>query len=98
MARLSKKKKKKGKLGSGKPYDGCSQVEVTLVIPVVSWGWRRDEGEEEERIVRRDIEVGTYNPHIRGCDCVNHRILHPVQGLESGRRGGEVRVMTHVRV
>jgi hypothetical protein len=48
--------------------------------------------------VRRDIEVGTYNPHIRGCDCVNHRILHPVQGLESGRRGGEVRVMTHVRV
>ena len=50
MARLKKKKEKKGKLGSGKPYDGCSEVEVTLVIPVVSWGWRRDEGEEEERI------------------------------------------------
>jgi hypothetical protein len=33
-----------------------------------------------------------------GCDCVNHRILHPVQGLESGRGGGEVRVMTHIRV
>jgi len=25
-------------------------VEVTLDIPVVSWEWRRDEGEEEERI------------------------------------------------
>jgi hypothetical protein len=48
--------------------------------------------------VRRDNEVGTNNPHIRGCDCVNHRILHPVQGLESGREGGEVRVMTHIRV
>ena len=41
--------------------------------------------------MRRDIEVGTNNPHIRGCDCVSHRILHPVQGLESGRGGGEVR-------
>jgi hypothetical protein len=37
----------------------------------------------------------TNNPHIRGCDCVNHRIPHPVQGLERGRGGGEVRVMTH---
>ena len=36
-------------LGSDKPYDGCSEVEVTLDIPVVSWGWR----------VRRGIEVGT---------------------------------------
>ena len=45
-----KKKEKKGKLGSGKPYDGCIEVEVTLVIPVVSWGRRRDDGEEEERI------------------------------------------------
>jgi hypothetical protein len=42
--------------------------------------------------------VGTDNPHISGCDCVNHRIIHPVQGLESGRGGGEVRVMTHIRV
>jgi len=25
-------------------------VEVTLHIQVVSWEWRRDEGEEEERI------------------------------------------------
>ena len=50
MARLKKKKEKNGELGSGKPYDGCSEVEVTLDIPVVSWGWRRDEGEEEERI------------------------------------------------
>ena len=50
MARLKNKKEKKGELGSGKPYDGCSEVEVTLDIPVVSWGWRRDEGEEEERI------------------------------------------------
>jgi hypothetical protein len=49
MARL-KKKEKKGELGSGKPYDECSEVEVTLDIPVVSWGWRWDEGEEEERI------------------------------------------------
>ena len=43
-------KEKKGELGSGKPYDGCSEVELTLDIPVVSWEWRRDEGEEEERI------------------------------------------------
>jgi hypothetical protein len=54
MARLKKKKErereKRGELGSGKPYDGCSEVEVTLDIPVVSWGWRRDEGEEEDRI------------------------------------------------
>jgi hypothetical protein len=40
--------------------------------------------------VSRDNEVGkTDNPHIRWCDCVNHRILHPVQGLESGRGGGK---------
>jgi hypothetical protein len=53
MARLKTKERereKKGELGSGKPYDGCSEVEVTLDIPVVSWGWRRDEGEEEDRI------------------------------------------------
>ena len=51
MARLTKKKKeKKGELGSGKPYNEGSEVEVTLDIRVVSWGWRRDEGEEEERI------------------------------------------------
>ena len=54
MARLIKKKKeKKGELGSGKPYDGCREVllcKVTLDIPVVSWEWRRDEGEEEERV------------------------------------------------
>jgi hypothetical protein len=30
------KKKKKGELGSGKPYDDRSEVEVTLDIPVVS--------------------------------------------------------------
>ena len=49
MARLTKKKvEKKGELGSGKPYDGCREVEVTLDIPVVSWGWWQDEGEEEE--------------------------------------------------
>ena len=48
MARLTQKKvEKKGELGSGKPYDGCREVEVTLDIPVVSWEWRRDEGEEE---------------------------------------------------
>jgi hypothetical protein len=41
---------KKGELGSGKPYDECSEVEVTLDIPVVSWGWWWDDGEEEERI------------------------------------------------
>ena len=50
MARLKKKKEKKGELGSGKPYDERSEVKVTLDIQVVSWGWRRDEGEEEERI------------------------------------------------
>ena len=55
MARLTrrtykKKRRKKRELGSGMPYDECGEVEVTLDIPVVSWGWRRDEGEEEERI------------------------------------------------
>jgi hypothetical protein len=50
MARLKKKKEEKEELGSGKPYDECSKVQVTLDIPVVFWGWRRDEGEEEERI------------------------------------------------
>ena len=45
-----KKVEKKGELEFGKPYDGCSEVEVTLDIPVVSWGWLRDEGEEEEWI------------------------------------------------
>jgi hypothetical protein len=49
MARLTKKKKeKKGELGSGKPYNEYSEKEVTLDIPVVSWGWWQDEGEEEE--------------------------------------------------
>ena len=55
MARLKKKKsererEKKGELGSGKPYNGCREVEVTLDVPVVSWGWRQDEGKEEDRI------------------------------------------------
>ena len=50
MARLKQKKEKKGELGSGKPYDECSEVVVTLDIPVVSWGRRWDEGGEEERI------------------------------------------------
>ena len=56
MARLKKKKERKGKLGSGKPYDGCIEVEVTLVIPVVSWGWQLDEGEEEKKNV---LFIGT---------------------------------------
>jgi hypothetical protein len=29
---------------------------------------------------------------------MNRRILHPAQGLESGRVGGEVSVMTCIRV
>jgi hypothetical protein len=29
---------------------------------------------------------------------MNRRILNPVQGLESVRDGGEVRVMTYIRV
>ena len=39
MAKLTLKKQKKGgggELGSGKPYDECSEMEVALVIPVVS--------------------------------------------------------------
>jgi hypothetical protein len=54
MARLKKERERererKGELVSGKPYDGCSEVEVALDIPVVSWGWRRDEGQEEDQI------------------------------------------------
>jgi hypothetical protein len=50
MARLKKKGGPQGEGGSGKPYDECSEVEVTLGIPVVSWGWLWDDGEEEERI------------------------------------------------
>ena len=63
-----KKKEKKGELGSGgsgKPYDECSEVEVTLDIPVVSWGWRRDEGEEEERI-RTEEQVVRQKEEPRG--------------------------------
>jgi hypothetical protein len=52
----------------------------------------------DTRRVRRDDDMRTNNPHIRVCDCVNHRILHPVQSLESVRGGGEVRVMTYIRV
>jgi hypothetical protein len=29
---------------------------------------------------------------------MNRRVLNPAQGLESGRDGGEVRVMTFIRV
>jgi hypothetical protein len=29
---------------------------------------------------------------------MKRRILNPAQGLESGRGGGEVRVMTYIRV
>ena len=32
------KKNEKGELGSGKPYDECSEMEVGLDIPVVSGG------------------------------------------------------------
>ena len=45
-----KKEKGLGELGSGKPYDERSEMEAALDIPVVSWGWRRGEGEEEEQI------------------------------------------------
>ena len=65
MARLNKKKEKKGKQGSGKPYDGCSEVEVTLDIPVVSWGWRRDDGEEEE-LIRTEEQVVRQKEEPRG--------------------------------
>ncbi len=40
-------------------------MEVTLVIPVVSWGWRRDEGEEEERI-RTEEQVVREKEEPRG--------------------------------
>ena len=33
-----------------KPYDDCSEMEAALDIPVVFWGWRRGEKEEEARI------------------------------------------------
>jgi hypothetical protein len=65
MARLKKKKEKKGKLGSGKHYDGCNEVEVTLVIPVMSWGCLRDEGEEEKRI-RTEEQVVRQKEETRG--------------------------------
>jgi hypothetical protein len=52
----------------------------------------------KELFDRLDFEVRTNNPHIRRCDGVSHRVLHPVQGLESGKGGGEVRVTTHIRV
>ncbi len=52
LARLTRRKKteKTGELGSGKLYDEYREGEITLDIPVVSWGWRWDEGDEEERI------------------------------------------------
>jgi len=39
MAKLTEKKgggRGRGKLGSGKPYDECSEMEAALVIPDVS--------------------------------------------------------------
>ncbi len=33
-----------------KGYDERSEMEAALDNPVVSWGWRRGEREEEERI------------------------------------------------
>ncbi len=48
--------------------------------------------------VGKDNDMRTNNPYIRRCDCVNHRLLHPVQGLERGREGGEVRVMSCIRI
>jgi len=39
MAKLTIKKKERGgggKLGTGKPYDECSEMEAALVIPDVS--------------------------------------------------------------
>jgi hypothetical protein len=35
---------------------------------------------------------------MRRCDGMNRRILYSAQSLESGRGGGEVRVMTYIRV
>ena len=43
----------------------CRKVEVTLVIPVVSWGCRLDEGEEEERI-RTEEQVVRQKEEPRG--------------------------------
>ena len=40
-------------------------MEVTLVIPVVSWGWQLDEGEEEERI-RTEEQVVRQKEEPRG--------------------------------
>ena len=45
-----KKEKGLGELGSGKPYDKCSEMEAALDIPFASWGWRWSDGEEEARI------------------------------------------------
>ena len=54
MAKLTQKQKQKqkegGKLGPGKPYDKCSEMEAALDIPFASWGWRWGDGEEEARI------------------------------------------------
>ena len=36
MAKLTQKKKEGGELGSGKPYDKCSEMEAALDIPVAS--------------------------------------------------------------
>jgi len=36
----------------------------------------------------------TGGPEVRRSGCTSHRTLNPAQGLERGRRGGEVKVMT----
>jgi len=52
------------------------------------WAHEREEGEEEK--------IMTYagGPEVRRSGCTSHRTLNPAQGLERGRRGGEVKVMT----
>ena len=68
-------------------------MEVTLDIPVVSWGWRRDEGEEEERIRTEEQVVRQKEEPTPSC---------PGPGEWQERRGGKSHDaytgMTHIIV
>ena len=39
----------------------------------------------------------TGGPEVRRSGCTSHRTLNPAQGLERGRDGREVKVMTYIR-
>ena len=56
-------------------------------------------GDTQESSIQKTLrrlgkDERTGGPEVRRSGCTSHRTLNPAQGLERGRRGGEVKVMT----